>query len=60
MKILPDKANKFARTDEILNNPYIGFTSFQHFRNEPLFSDTTPEEGWIKERYPVYDCILSF
>lgn len=57
MKRLPDSVTKFARTNEMLNNPYIGFTSFQHFRDEPLFSNTTPAEGWIKEKYPVYDWI---
>lgn len=57
MQRLPNRINKFARTYGLLNNPYIGFTSFQHFRDEPLFSDTTPEEGWIKERYPVYEWI---
>ena len=57
MKRSPNTVRKFTRTNEILNNPYIGFTSFQHFRGEPLFSDTTPAEGWIKERYPVYNWV---
>ena len=47
----------FKRTDELLDNPYIGFTSFQHFRDEPLFSDTFETGGWMKERYPVYDWV---
>jgi hypothetical protein len=57
MKRLPDEVVKFARTNEVLSNPYIGFTSFQHFRDEPLFSDTGTALGWVKERYPVYDWV---
>lgn len=57
MKRLPDKVTKFSRTNEVLNNPYIGFTSFQHFRDEPLFSDTDTTRGWVKERYPLYDWV---
>ena len=57
MKRKNDSTRAFAPSDEVLQNPYIGFTSFNHFRDEPLFSDTTAEEGWIKERYPVYDWI---
>ena len=33
------KTVKFQATDELLYNPYVGFTSFQHFRGEALYSD---------------------
>ena len=29
----------FKEVQGILVNPYIGFTSFQHFRDEKLYSD---------------------
>ena len=51
---LPNHTKRIKKTNEVLNNPYIGFTSFQHFRNDPLFSDCGPKGGWMKERYPVY------
>lgn len=53
----PNAQKKLPKTDELLKNPYIGFTSFQHFRDEPLFSDCGTTEGWIKEHYPVHDYI---
>ena len=54
MKRKNDSSRAFLPSDEVLQNPYIGFTSFNHFRGEPLFSDTTKTDGWIKEHYPVY------
>lgn len=57
MKRINDGSRAFLPSDEVLKNPYIGFTSFNHFRGEPLFSDTTKEWGWAKERYPVYDWV---
>lgn len=54
---MPNSQIKFAVTDESLQNPYIGFTSFQHFRGEPLFSDCDTAEGWLKEHYPVYESV---
>ena len=30
---------QFKETNRVIYNPYIGFTSFQHFRNEALYSD---------------------
>jgi len=47
----------FSPIDDILQNPYIGFVSFNHFRGERLFSDTGTTLGWMKERYPVYDFV---
>lgn len=47
----------FAPIEDVLQNPYIGFVSFNHFRGEPLFSDTGTALGWVKERYPVYDFV---
>ena len=57
MRRSPDTRNVINKTDEILNNPYVGFTSFQHFRDEPLFSDCATTRGWVKEHYPVYDWV---
>lgn len=57
MKIKYDAWQDFKPSEEVLQNPYIGFTSFNHFRDEPLFSDTTREWDWIKERYPIYDWV---
>lgn len=48
---------RFSKTEEVFQNPYIGFTSFQHFRDEPLFSDCANNMGWSKEHYPVYDWV---
>lgn len=33
------KSVNFEPSDELIYNPYIGFTSFQHFRGEALYSD---------------------
>lgn len=57
MKRRPDSRKTFQKTNALLNNPYIGFTSFQHFRDEPLFSDCDTTGGWVKEHYPVYDWV---
>lgn len=57
MRRTPNSQRKFAKTNELLKNPYIGFTSFQHFRDEPLFSDCATTDGWIKEHYPVHDFV---
>lgn len=54
---LPDSRRKIEITDEVLKNPYIGFTSFQHFRDEALFSECKTTEGWMKEHYPVNDFV---
>lgn len=35
----PTKSKMFKRTEELIQNPYIGFTSFQHFRDDKLYSD---------------------
>ncbi|MBQ8528956.1 MAG: DUF4832 domain-containing protein [Clostridia bacterium] len=53
----PDTRNIINRTDKLLNNPYKGFMSFQHFRDEALFSDCDTTGGWVKEHYPVYDWV---
>ena len=50
---------KFEYQREKKQNPYIGFTSFQHFRNEELYSDliVKPENNMTEtehvECYPV-------
>lgn len=49
----------FDRKDEEKQNPYVGFTSFQHFRDEALYSDVVvrPENKMTEtenlECYPV-------
>lgn len=53
--VLPVSKAYFHPTNEILDNPFIGFVSFNHFRGDPLFSETSAEDGWKKERYPLYD-----
>lgn len=51
----------YKKADKL--NPYIGFTSFQHFRGDPLYSDSVviPGRGNIEtedfECYPVADGI---
>ncbi len=52
MDLKPNGRITFKPTSDIIQNPYIGFLSFNHFRGEPLFSDCV--EGKFKERYPVY------
>ena len=53
------KCNKFCYRCEEGQNPYMGFTSFQHFRNEDLYSDIVvkPENNMTEtenvECYPV-------
>ena len=53
--------NYFEYQREKAQNPYIGFTSFQHFRNEALYSDVIvrPENKMREtenlEPYPVPD-----
>lgn len=48
---------------EAKQNPYIGFTSFQHFRNDELYSDiiVKPENNYTEtehvECYPVPDYV---
>ncbi len=51
------KRSEFDVSNELFNNPYKGFTSFNHFNGEPLFTDTFGTDGWKKERYPVYDFV---
>ena len=55
--VRPVSKSYFQPTDEILGNPFIGFVSFNHFRGDPLFSETGTIDGWKKERYPVYDFV---
>lgn len=53
------QVNVFGRKEEEKQNPYIGFTSFQHFRDEALYSDVVvrPENKMTEtenlECYPV-------
>ena len=66
--ILGDRMNKkiirkFSYKKESKQNPYIGFTSFQHFRNDELYSDliVKPENNMTEtehvECYPVPDYV---
>lgn len=50
----------FKEKQGVIANPYIGFTSFNHFRNEPLYSDSIVGDKALCgcetepfERYPV-------
>ncbi len=57
------KTNVFNYKRERAQNPYIGFTSFQHFRNDELYSDLVvkPENNMTEtehvECYPVPDYV---
>ncbi len=54
---------KYAYAREKKQNPYIGFTGFQHFRNDELYSDliVKPENNMTEtehvECYPVPDYV---
>lgn len=56
---LPTQIHSFSVRPEAGQNPFIGFTSFQHFRNEKLYSDiiVRPEAKMTEtervECYPV-------
>ena len=55
----PDAKRSFLPSDGPVPNPFIGFTSYQGFRSDPLFKDVTvvPEnnktETEATECYPV-------
>lgn len=59
MKRQADQINHFSYRPEAGQNPFTGFTSFQHFRGEKLYSDivVTPEARMTEtervECYPV-------
>lgn len=59
MKREPCEQIRFSPTDEPIRNPYIGFTSYQRFRGDPLYTDVVvkPEnnktETEATECYPV-------
>ena len=61
MKRAPIETNHFERRTDPVDNPYIGFTSYQKFRGDPLFPDVVvrPEnnktETEASECYPVKD-----
>ena len=50
MHRFPTDTSRFQPLSGVLINPYMGFTTFQHFRGDPLYSDRMP--GWAKEFYP--------
>lgn len=58
------KVNYFNTRKEEGQNPYIGFTSFQHFRDEALYSDliVRPENNLTEtehvECYPIPEDVL--
>ncbi len=57
------KTYKYEYQKESKQNPYIGFTSFQHFNNEELYSDliVKPENNFTEtehvECYPIPDYV---
>ena len=59
MKRTPTEKKRFAASEKAAINPYIGFTSYQSFRGDPLFSDIVvrPENNGTEteatECYPV-------
>ena len=57
MKRDPTEKVRFSPMEKAVSNPYIGFTSFQRFRGEPLYSDIVvrPENhGTETERVECY------
>ena len=52
MNRCPTASVHFLPTDELLINPYMGFSTFQHFRGGKLFDAAT--DGWKKEFYPLF------
>ncbi len=50
------KKNVFERRPEAGQNPYIGFTSFQHFRDEALYSDVVVKPGAKMTETEDYEC----
>lgn len=48
-----NKRSEFDVTDQLFNNPYKGFTDFNHFDDGKIFADSV--DGWKKEKYPLYD-----
>lgn len=52
MRREPDSTVTFNPIKGLLNIPYTGFTTFQHFEGDPLFSDGLL--GWKKEYYPLH------
>lgn len=51
------KTYTYQPTDELLVNPYKGFTSFQHFRGEKLYSDCiTGRNGIASIETENYEC----
>lgn len=61
MKRTPNQTRRFISDPEPVVNPYLGFTSYQKFRGDPLFEDVVvrPENGMTEteatECYPVPD-----
>ncbi|MBQ9939767.1 MAG: DUF4832 domain-containing protein [Oscillospiraceae bacterium] len=48
---------KFNEKKGVITNPYIGFTSFQHFRGEALYSDCiTGRSGMAGTETENYEC----
>ena len=60
----PTKKQPFEAKNEPVSNPFIGFTSYQRFRTDPLFSDVVvrPEnnktETEATECYPVSETVV--
>ena len=48
--------NYFNSKPEQAQNPYIGFVSFQHFRNEALYSDVVVSPGANMTETENYEC----
>ena len=53
----PNEKNRFSPMKKAVKNPYVGFTSFQRFRGEPLYSDIVvrlENHGTETERVECY------
>ena len=61
---IPTRTQQFEATNEPVLNPFIGFTSYQRFRSDPLFADVVvrPENNLTEieatECYPVKEAAL--
>ncbi|MBQ7348588.1 MAG: hypothetical protein IJW47_01195, partial [Clostridia bacterium] len=55
MQLKPNARILFKPVEGVIQNPYIGFVSFNHFRGESLFSNSV--DGKEIEKYPIYDYV---
>ncbi len=56
MRRTAEKIQYFSKQDEQGQNPFIGFVSYQHFRNEALFSDVRVVPGRRMTETENFEC----